>query len=490
MKNIIIMELAKGLETLRGITEPCAVIYLSGEDNIRALRGDGIGLKTDILETELDAEGIEFHIWQADQIIRLCERSFIRDDLYIVHDDRYNSAVNIADEVAFCYGLDFESDEVPDNEYIHDMIRIKYTQIKHSPMHIMQPMDYCKMMLEMMFEQVRMKLRGGYGMIPGGVGFFWDRQCTVMLRNGLRLDFHLETSFEDIYLPDIEDVEYVQFYYCVPEIADPSGFKGNDSGGWNCDYLDDAKFGVYDHYGHDFGYNSIDGMTIGEKPIPEKYKDYREIQRGYWEFYKNDSEKTEYCLPEMRRTYRGMVKAEEYLAGKNEYEPKYCRLPQPSIDDFICFFHPGYTGHLEQFLDMMRDNHIWDGGDLEEACVYAAYFYIGSLLHGGHCENLTLIHEFFNYYFRGYDDILSKFDKLWKIDSYVPTTDNDPVNMLCLAVYALIETARPHNGHSMPAGTYSKCLDRIYELTEGRPELNDAVIMAGAFAGTYCQTLD
>ena len=138
----------------------------------------------------------------------------------------------------------------------------------------------------------------------------------------------------------------------------------------------------------------------------------------------------------------------------------------------------------------MREKGIGKGGDLEEACVYAAYFYIGFLLHRGHCENLTLIHEYFEYFFRDYDDILGEFDKLWNIDSYVPATDADPVNMLCLAVYTLIETASPHNEHCMPAGTYSKCLDRIYELTEGRPELNDAVIMAGAFAGAYCQTLD
>ena len=84
---------------------------------------------------------------------------------------------------------------------------------------------------------------------------------------------------------------------------------------------------------------------------------------------------------------------------------------------------------------------------------------------------------------------LSEFEKLWNIDKYVPTADNDPVNLLCLAAYALIETVRPYNRMRIPDDAFMKCLEKIYELTEGRPELNNAVILTGLFAGAYCQSL-
>ena len=75
------------------------------------------------------------------------------------------------------------------------------------------------------------------------------------------------------------------------------------------------------------------------------------------------------------------------------------------------------------------------------------------------------------------------------IDKYAPTIDNAPVNLLCLAAYALIETVRPYNQQRIPDDTFMKCLERVYELTEGRTELNYAVILTGLFAGAYCQSL-
>ena len=100
-----------------------------------------------------------------------------------------------------------------------------------------------------------------------------------------------------------------------------------------------------------------------------------------------------------------------------------------------------------------------------------------------------ILKYFFESYFCDYEE-LPKFEKLWNIDKYTPSTDTDPVNQLCLAVYALIETMKPYNDEVIPKGTFRKCLDYAYELTEGKHELNNAVIMAGAFAGIYCITLD
>ena len=80
---------------------------------------------------------------------------------------------------------------------------------------------------------------------------------------------------------------------------------------------------------------------------------------------------------------------------------------------------------------------------------------------------MTILRCFFENYFKGCKE-LPKFKKFWNIDKYEPTTENDPVNKLCLAVYALIETVRPYSGHPIPGELYDKCLDRAYELTEGR----------------------
>ena len=162
-----------------------------------------------------------------------------------------------------------------------------------------------------------------------------------------------------------------------------------------------------------------------------------------------------------------MEKAEEYLAEKNGYVPKYYQLPRKFIHEFGNITYSEYAKHFKQFLDIMRENNIWNGNEYEKVCAYAAYFYIGSLICCGHCENMTILRCFFENYFKGCKE-LPKFKKFWNIDKYEPTTENDPVNKLCLAVYALIETVRPYSGHPIPGELYDKCLDRAYELTEGR----------------------
>ena len=483
MKNISVISIDEAFSRFMDGDEECAVIFISGRNpDVTVTETDNI---VEVIEIEVDDEGFDFSIWQGDQIIRFCERHFATDNIYIVHDNLHDIAMNIADEIAFCYGIEFKFDSNI-NEFIRKTLRAKHTQIMHSLIHTLAPMDYCKKMLEVMFEQVRQYLRGGYSeYAPGLSKFFGKRQCTVILKNGVHLQYHLETNLENIYLPNMDDIEYVSFLG-VPEIADPSSFKGGDKGYYSSGFLNYCPYGVYDYYGQDYGYNSIDGLTVGEKPIPEKYKYYKVLQREDYEFYKVGTNCRDYFDPGMNEAYLGMEKAEEYLAEKNGYVPKYCQLPRKFVYSFGSFTYPKYTDHLNQFLDMMRKNNIWNGNEFETACAYAAYFYTGSLINCGHCENMTILRCFFENYFKGYKE-LTKFEKLWNIAEYEPTTDNDPVNKLCLAVYALIETVRPYNGRYVPGELYDKCLDRIYELTEGRPELNDAVIMAGTFTGVYCQ---
>ena len=79
----------------------------------------------------------------------------------------------------------------------------------------------------------------------------------------------------------MDDIEYVQFYG-VPEIADPSSFEENDNGlFYNYNYgnidLDYYSFEIYDYYGFNFSYNSIDGLTERRAELPDKYKCYQQI---------------------------------------------------------------------------------------------------------------------------------------------------------------------------------------------------------------------
>jgi len=484
MKEIRVIDINEAETELNRITGEYAVIYLSEKTRNIPESLNSNKKRIDVLDLAVDEECLDFNISQADSVIRLCERSFNIDTVLVVHNERYNAALHIAYEIAQCYGLFFECDTEPENEYIRRQVRAKYTQISNSLLHILEPMDYCKRMLKIMFDQITDIITGKRIDGFGSVDFFLDRQCTVILKSGIKLLFHLETNLENVVIPDMDDIEYVQFY-AVPEIADPSSFKGNDKGYFWGGYIEDCYYEMFDYYGSKFGYNSIDGITIGEKPIPEKYKNYRTIQREYYEFYKPDTKGQEYYDPGMKGAFLGMKKAEEYLAEKNGYVPKSYQLPRRFINGYSCIITNEYIGHLAQYIEMMRENDLWNGNELEKACIYAAYLYTGSLINWGHCENMTVLHCLFENYPN--KEVLPELEKLWNIDKYIPTTENDPVNMLCLAVYALIETVRPYNGRPVPGELYEKCLDKAYELTEGRPELNNAVIMAGAFAGVYCQ---
>lgn len=494
MKNIFVISLDEAVRTLNTRKEKFAFInvfkddfkYRKPEVSFRTSNRRETGC-VDVADIPMDDEGLLFKVWDADKIIRLCERCFDLDDIYVVHDDRYNEAVNIAAELAICYDLNFAGADAPKNVHIHTMLKIKHTQVKYSLLHCLSPMEYCKKMLEIMFDQIRYNVCHDRECAVGGLDFLSDRQCTIMLKNGIKLEFYLETFLESLYLPDIEDVEYVQFYYCVPEIAELSSFSDVGSMSFSMYSDNEYEYTIQDHYGNDFGFNSIDGITIGERPIPEKYKDYRTIQRDYWEFYPNNANSSEYIRPEMERTYLGMKKAEEFLAERNGYTPKFCQLPR-RFEEFGSFIYEEYAEHFKQYETMMRENNIWNGNEFETACLYAAYFYMGSLLQCGHCENMTILRCFFEHRYKDLKG-LSEFEKFWNIDKYVPTTDDDSVNLLCLAAYTLIETVRPYNGHRIPDDAFIKCLERIYELTEGRPELNYAVILTGLFAGAYCQSL-
>ena len=260
-----------------------SVICLFHEENSWDVWGAAYYHAKEVLEMPMDKNDTDFHIWQADMIIRFCERNIHTDTIYIVYDTTHNAARNIGFELSLCYGIDFDLNHgpVPDDEAIKSAIRAKYTQITYSLLHVLKPMDYCKMMLEIMFRQLSDVIAGKRTEEYNAYDFFINRCCYICLNNGTILHFDTETELESIIIPNMDDIEYVQFYG-VPEIADPSSFEENDNGlFYNYNYgnidLDYYSFEIYDYYGFNFSYNSIDGLTERRAELPDKYKCYQQI---------------------------------------------------------------------------------------------------------------------------------------------------------------------------------------------------------------------
>ncbi len=501
MKNIYVMNLDTALKEFRNRKKKYAVLYIFNYYSRRKGKQMSIDqpIKEDkycveVFELPIDSDGSKFLSWHADTILRLCERSFYFDDVYFVYNDRfaankgwYYIAMNIAYELANCYGVgfDFDNNTIPELENIRKMLRAKHTKISNSPLHTMPPMEYCKYILGLTFDQIRQSLKGKTGQYADGL-FFCDHQCEVMLKSGLHLCFHLETFVENIYLPDMDDIEYVLFRNNVPDIVDSSTYEDSDRSYYRWKHFSLGKYGICDYYRFGYNYDSIDGLTFGNAVIPEKYKEYRTIQREYWEFYKSKAK--DHIYPKSSDAYLGFVNAERFLTERNGYSPLFTILPNKIKKKILCYNGYKADEFFDWLISIVKEKNEFYADEFETACAYAAFLYANSLLDCGHCENLTVIKYFFeNRYVDLKEDV--RFKKLWNINKYTPSTDSDTINQICLAMYALIETVRPFNGKKISKGTYEKCLEKIYELTEGSPELNNAVIMAGIFAGAYCQPI-
>ena len=442
-----------------------------------------------VVPLEKDEKEPDIELYQADEIIRFCERIFDIDELYIIHHNRYNYAINIANAIAYCYDIDFEKDNsVPLYTNVFQKIKAKYNVISNSLLHTLSPMDYCKKMLSIMYDQIRQIITEKRTDEFNPMTFFDHRQCSISLKSGINLVYGIETELEQIYLHDIEDVEYIEFDG-VPEIADPSSVPPDSIS----DLIETYEYKNYYQKGSillsnnylylnsDIGVHRTNGGSTG---IPEKCESYRTIQRNYKEF------KSEYggneVYPSFDNVIKGIKAAESYLKQKNGYKPKYSTFHYKKPEFYYAFYEKGYREKIQKILKYYKDKNLLKDDNLEDSCYYAAAFYAKCLSTMGHCENLTLVRVLIESIYRGHECIAA-LEKLWNIDKYKPSTDTAPLNQLCLAVYALIETVKPYNGKRIPEGTYRKCLDKIYTLTKGNPELNDAVVMTGAFAGTYCQ---
>lgn len=427
-------------------------------------------------------EGVKFSFNIAESIIRFCERQHDVDTIIITCKDELTRAYNIKSALEDCYNLEYESYEFNEMCTVIRVLKLKYQESRNWLINVLSPMEYCKRIVEYTIYQFReciFRRNDKYNPIK----FFWNRQCSIYLSNGRYFLWDLDNLdyyFGNTIIPSIDEIEYVVFY-SVPE------FATRDSMYDDMDYIFDVHFGIIDESGNRFYYDSVDGLIPANKyKIPEKYRDYELIQRDWNEFPKN--EKGLIDTPEMEQAYAGMIAAEEYLSNKTGYKPRFTDMPLYHPDDKM-IYSDEYLDVLDTLLNVLELAELLTLNELEYMCAYVAYIYTGMICNGGHCKNLTLVREIFNNLFNN-NELLPQFEKIWKIGEYAPKISDNPIDILCIAIYSLIITVHPFEGRRITSGLYQKCLENAFEITKGRPELNDAVIMAGAFAGIYCQNID
>lgn len=505
MKKIIVTTLKECFSYIMESEEKYSIIHISDENSCAVK----------FTETEKCIESMKisfdkYTLYHADQIIRFCERQFDIDTVIITSEESSNIVFNLIMALKDNYGVtveyfkydddseddknykydkyfkadyDFEEDDEDSEIYKDDsfqmIMKLKYIEIKNSLLNTLSPMDYCLKIIEFTLNQVKEYIDGRCACHYGSSEFFWYRQCDIYLKNGTTMSWHLESTFSNIIFPELSEIEYVRFSG-VPEIAPAGSFKNV------YDYCDDCRFGIYDLYGREFEFNSRDGIIRRkDSNLPDKYQNYRYIQREWYEFSENGRN---VIFPETENAFGGMLAAEKFLKEKIGYTPRFTDIPLYHTEE-IPIYSRDYRDIFDTIMNAMSLAEIWEYDKLEYLCAYAAYIYTGILCDCGHCENLSMLREIFSKAF--YDnEKLPLFDKVWKIadtDEKDLVIDGDPINMLCIAIYSLITTVRPYAERKIPKGIYSDCLKKAFELTEGRPELANAVIMTGAFAGIYCQ---
>ena len=177
MKNIAVLKLDEAFDRISACKEKYSVLYIV--KNKKFLENlyyekDRFGcldiypehrkvrdlLKADKNCIEVMAEqfkGDDYFIeyWQADEIIRFCQRQFDIDNVFIIHEDHYNTATNHANQLALCYDIDFEYDySVEQFDYLHRKILAKHSLITNSPLYTLSPLDYCKMICRYTYNQI------------------------------------------------------------------------------------------------------------------------------------------------------------------------------------------------------------------------------------------------------------------------------------------------------------------------------------------------
>ena len=268
MKKITLMTLKEYFQHIMDREGIYSVIHLIGETEEQSVRITNNQNCIEVVEVKLD-EYCDFTPYCADKILRFCERQFDVDDVIIVYDVEKSVAEDVATAIENVYGI--SEHEVPFENHIFRFIRLKNYEINNSLIKLLPPMEYCKMIIKFTAHQIEELKKGICEAGYSSSEFFWYRQCDICLKNGTRITWHLELGFDEIIIPDLDEIEYVKFYHCVPEIASPASFHDE------FDYSRDCIYGLYDYYDGKMEYDSVNGI-IKPMTLPENYMEYEEIE--------------------------------------------------------------------------------------------------------------------------------------------------------------------------------------------------------------------
>ena len=488
MKKIIALTEQQFLSYITETEERYSVIYIYDDSERKSIVSfertenfiEIINVAFDNDDDECE-ENIEFSFNTAEKIIRFCERQRDADTVIITCDGNLTRAYNVKSALEECYRLNSEPYEFSEMCTVQKMIKLKFQESRNWLINVLSPMDYCRRIAEYTVNQLYEYISGTNMEEFNSCKFLWNRECSIYLKNGTYFSWDIEildSCFGNTVIPDTDDIEYIVFKG-VPEFATRDSFYDD------MDYIFDDHFGIINEYDNRFCYDSIHGIIpTKEYELPEKYKNYRLIQREWHEF-PYDKNRVWYP-PVMEQVLEGIIRAEEYLSVKTGYKPQFKDVPLSDVDKHS-FYSEEYPNVLDMVLNKMERAGMAALSELEYMCAYAAHIYIGMLCQCGHCENISLVKAVFSEVFKG-NALLPEFGKLWKTVNSPPEISNNPIDMLCIAVYSLIETVRPLSGcRPIPAKTFDDCLCMAFEFTKGYPELNNAIILTDAFAGVYCQ---
>ena len=304
MKNITVLKLDEAFDHISACKEKYSVLHIvKNKESLKRLYSENgkfgrLDLYTehrkvkDLLKADkncIEVTAEQFmeddhfiQFWQADEIIRFCQRQFDIDNVFIIHEDHYNAATNLADQLALCYDIDFEYDySVEQFDYLRRQILIKHSLITYSTLYTLSPLDYCKMICRYTFKKIINIIKGKTEIIDIS---FYSPQGVVYYKNGIKTCLDLGIGSQQGVIQDIDEIEYVEFEG-VPEITEPSAFSD-----YYGPFLEDRN--IHDFYddrrslksqnGTRFVFDSINGLqrvkSVSDN-TPEKYKNYRTIER-------------------------------------------------------------------------------------------------------------------------------------------------------------------------------------------------------------------
>lgn len=298
--------------------------------------------------------------------------------------------------------------------------------------------------------------------------FFTHRKCRIYLSENKMIHWHCGTNFSEIEIPDIDKIEYIIFYTSVPEFVSTDDFDNI------LDYVSKARFGVFDYNIGKYCYDSISGkIVINDRTnTPKKFRSLTNCiitQRNHGDDFR-------FSRFARANATVGAIAAEHYLDNNISF----------SISDFWHYHQEDNEVYWGEFLKPVEEmiNNI-SLTEIEKMTAYLAWIYIGTLSECCHAENFTMTKLIFERCFKDNDN-LHLFNKIWNIPNTSKDEliiDNNPINLLCIAIFSLIDTYR--NYSPLDKDIFMKCLTETKNLTHNKPELAYAIIITGALAAEY-----